>query len=239
MPTRIMRDGILTSPRVNLLSEGAELFYRRLMSVVDDHGRFYATPMLLHAAVYPRRLDKITEGKIASHLAECQKALLLVRYTVKGEEYLQLEDFGQRVQAKSKFPNPPDSTVVHGEEPESPVNIRLGVVVVEGEVGGEGQRTFARWSESLNGIEAVPADHGVFAYAEKVGIPREFLALAWAWFEKTYGQGGRRASKKYKDWPGVFRDAVEGGWPKLWFFDNATGECRLNAAGLQLQRELA
>ena len=36
MPTRILRDGILTSERVNLLDWEAEVFYRRLLSVGDD-----------------------------------------------------------------------------------------------------------------------------------------------------------------------------------------------------------
>ncbi len=40
MPNRVIREGILNSQRVNKLTEPAELFYRRLMSVVDDFGRF-------------------------------------------------------------------------------------------------------------------------------------------------------------------------------------------------------
>lgn len=35
MPSRILREGILTSERVNALAPLEELFYRRLMSVVD------------------------------------------------------------------------------------------------------------------------------------------------------------------------------------------------------------
>jgi hypothetical protein len=42
MPVRILREGILTSERVDTLSPAAEVFYRRLMSVVDDFGRFSA-----------------------------------------------------------------------------------------------------------------------------------------------------------------------------------------------------
>ena len=36
MPNRILREGILTSERVNALSWEAEVFYRRLMSAVDE-----------------------------------------------------------------------------------------------------------------------------------------------------------------------------------------------------------
>ncbi len=50
MPNRIIREGILTSEAVNSLSWEAEVFFRRLLSVVDDFGRltpvrlFYALP---------------------------------------------------------------------------------------------------------------------------------------------------------------------------------------------------
>ncbi len=51
MPTRILREGILTSETVNRLSLGAELFYRKFMPVVDDYGRYHAHIHLLHANV--------------------------------------------------------------------------------------------------------------------------------------------------------------------------------------------
>lgn len=137
MPTRIIRDGILTSERVNLLSERAELFYRRLMSVVDDHGRFYANLTLLRAHCYPLKLDSVKEDSIKKHLAEAEDAGLIVLYTVAATAYLAMQDFGQRVQSKSKFPDPPEvSTVDHGESPRVTVDSRLvGVGVgVENEV---------------------------------------------------------------------------------------------------------
>lgn len=251
MPTRILRDGILTSKRINLLSESAELFYRRLMSACDDHGRYFADPMLLISGCYPRKLDKITEQAVTCHLAECVAAELVDLYDVGGQRYLVMLDFGQRVQGKSKFPNPPEkttvppkSTVNHGESPEPTVIPRLGVVeggvVVEGESAApppKGGLTFGAWVKQVSG-DPIPADHAVFAYATKVGIPREFLELAWVWFEKTYGPGGRRAGKKYTRWPQVFQDSVEGGWSKAWYF-TADEQCKLTTVGLQLQRELS
>ncbi len=47
MPVRLIRPGILSSLRVNRLTEGQEVFYRRLLSVVDDFGRYDAVPALL------------------------------------------------------------------------------------------------------------------------------------------------------------------------------------------------
>lgn len=107
MPSRIVREGILTSERINALSPNAELFYRRLMSVVDDFGRFSANPTLLRASCYPLKLDSVKEDSISKHLAECVGARLIVLYTVAGKAFLELQDFRQQVRAKeSKYPSP-------------------------------------------------------------------------------------------------------------------------------------
>jgi len=107
MPSRIVREGILTSERINALSPNAELFYRRLMSVVDDFGRFSANLTLLRASCYPLKLDSVKEDSISKHLAECVGARLIVLYTVAGKAFLELQDFRQQVRAKeSKYPSP-------------------------------------------------------------------------------------------------------------------------------------
>lgn len=108
MPTRMVREGILTSERVNALSTNAELFYRRLMNVVDDFGRYSANPTLLRASCYPLKLDSVKEDSISKHLAECVGARLIVLYTVEGKSYLELVDFRQQVRAKeSRYPAQP------------------------------------------------------------------------------------------------------------------------------------
>ena len=105
MPNRIIREGILTSNRIAQLTPLAELFYRRLMSVVDDFGRYTANPTLLRAFCYPLKLDSVKEDSIMKHLAECVGAELIVLYTVEGKEYLEMRDFKQQVRAKdSKYP---------------------------------------------------------------------------------------------------------------------------------------
>lgn len=106
MPNRILREGILTSERVNSLTWPAEVFYRRVMSVVDDYGRYYATPALLRAACYPLHLDKVSDADIDKWLTECVRAGLVSVYPAQdGKRYLQLHDFRQQTRAKtSKFP---------------------------------------------------------------------------------------------------------------------------------------
>lgn len=107
MPSRILREGILTSERIASLSWPAEVFYRRLMSVVDDFGRYFAKPMALRAACYPMQLDRVKDAEIEKWLCESQDAKLIRMYSVDGQTFLELLDFRQQVRAKkSKFPDP-------------------------------------------------------------------------------------------------------------------------------------
>lgn len=98
----------MTSERVSLLSWPAEVFYRRLHSVVDDFGRYYATPMLLRAACYPLQLDKVSDQDVGKWLGETRKAGLVRVFESGGKQYLVVLCFRQQVRAKaSKFPQPP------------------------------------------------------------------------------------------------------------------------------------
>jgi hypothetical protein len=119
MPTRVVREGILTSERVDQLSELAELFYRRLMNVADDHGRYQAHPTLLRAACYPQRVDRYTDAQVTEWRDECARAGLLLVYRVGRSEYLQMVDFRQQTRSKSKYPDPistPESVQIRGDE---------------------------------------------------------------------------------------------------------------------------
>jgi hypothetical protein len=107
VPNRILRDGILTSESVSMLSWGGEVFYRRLISVVDDHGRFHALPKLIRSACYPLHIDKVSDADIEIWLTECVIATLVTVYQADdGKRYLRIEKFGQQVRSKSKFPEP-------------------------------------------------------------------------------------------------------------------------------------
>jgi hypothetical protein len=85
------------------------------------------------------------------------------------------------------------------------------------------------------GEKPVPADDPIFAYAARVGLPEEFLALAWAAFKNRYLT--QHPDKRYRDWRRVFRNAVEGNWSKLWWLDPAAGTYGLTTVGLQAKRD--
>jgi len=137
MPNRILRDGILTSERVARLGWDEEVFYRRLMSVVDDYGRYYATPMLIRAACYPLMLDKVSDSNVEKWANACQNAGLIQIYVGQdGKKYIQLLDFKQQLRAKeSKFPDMRSTCVADAMHMQS--NAHLDVVVDVDVDGGE------------------------------------------------------------------------------------------------------
>jgi hypothetical protein len=92
MPSRLLREGILTSERVDQLDAAAEVFYRRLMSKVDDHGLFDARPSILRSSLYPLRVDRVREADIARWIAACEKAGVIALYAHEGKPYLQMMD---------------------------------------------------------------------------------------------------------------------------------------------------
>jgi hypothetical protein len=117
MPNRIIREGINDSERVDRLSPEAEVFYRRLMSAVDDFGRFDARPVVISAKCFPLRREN--PNRISKWLAECciGPNPLIVVYEVRGRRYLELQDFRQQVRSKnSKYPAPADGSPVGVDE---------------------------------------------------------------------------------------------------------------------------
>jgi hypothetical protein len=97
-----------------------------------------------------------------------------------------------------------------------------------------GSVDLATWIESVKaaGEQPVPEDDPVFEYAESIGLPIDFLHLAWLEFRHQYTQPG---AKRYIDWRAVFRKAVRGNWLKLWWLEG--GETyALTTRGVQAQR---
>lgn len=107
MPTRLLRESILDSERVCSLSFPAEVFYRRLMSVVDDFGRFDGRLSVLRSRLYPLQIEKVREADIERWIAECVKAGLIVLYSVSAKPYILFRNLGEPRAKESKYPAPP------------------------------------------------------------------------------------------------------------------------------------
>ena len=128
MPKRLLREGILESRAVNSLSEAGEILYRRLMSIVDDYGRFEADPDLIRARCFPLQLERWPTSRVTSVFTELHRDSPLVTVYYGGDKtYFQINKFNQRLQAKSRYPSPvlngdpPCSTVLNGDPPCSTV----------------------------------------------------------------------------------------------------------------------
>ncbi len=195
-----------------------EVFYRRLHSVVDDFGRYYADLGLLRAGCYPRQLTKVSDSDIGKWLRACVDAALVRVYPAKdGESYLEVLDFGQQVRAKkSKFPEPLSTCVADAAQTQS--NAHLGVSVfgvVSEDVGVSGAAAPA----------PIPAKTKI---EKKTGMPADFgVSLrveAWA-REKGYGHLAEHLeafkrkvaarSYAYADWDAAFMEAIREDWAKL------------------------
>ncbi|MEO7387411.1 MAG: hypothetical protein ABIX37_10780 [Gammaproteobacteria bacterium] len=110
MPNRIIREGILSSERIASLGWAEEVFYRRLMSIVDDYGRTDANLQLLRSRCYPLQTDDVRTADISRWMAACQKAGLILGYEVADKCFVEVNNFGQQQRTASKFPNPPSRT---------------------------------------------------------------------------------------------------------------------------------
>lgn len=107
MPSRLLREGILDSEAVNKLTPAEEVFYRRLMSVVDDYGRFDGRPSVLRSRLYSLRIDGVKESAIVGWLDACERVGLVARYSSGGKPYILLGKLGSPRSKGSKFPDPP------------------------------------------------------------------------------------------------------------------------------------
>lgn len=77
------------------------------------------------------------------------------------------------------------------------------------------------------GEAPIPGDDPVVRYAERIGLPPDYLELAWDRFAAKYVN----TSQRQASWPQKFRNAVEGNWYGLWYM-NGSG-WTLTTAGQQ------
>jgi uncharacterized phage protein (TIGR02220 family) len=106
MPNRIIREGIITSDRIEQLDPAGEVFYRRLLNKVDDHGLYDARPSILRSSLYPLRLDRVREADCTRWIAACEKAGLIALYEAGGKPYLKVLDTRWQVRSEPKYPPP-------------------------------------------------------------------------------------------------------------------------------------
>lgn len=109
MPQRFLRPGLTTSDRWNSCSFEAQSMYIRILTLVDDFGRYDGRIPILHAHCFALRPD-IKPQDSAGFRSELQTKGLLDVYTINGKEYIQVLRWQERARSeRSKYPDPQDS----------------------------------------------------------------------------------------------------------------------------------
>jgi hypothetical protein len=96
-------------------------------------------------------------------------------------------------------------------------------------------KTFVAWLDDVraSGGRAISEYRPVWDYAERVGIPDDWVELAWIQFRKRYSTDEKAKRKRYADWRRTFLNAVEGNWLGLWCWSDRDQAFRLTTVGVQ------
>jgi len=190
------------------LSWAGEVFYRRLISVVDDFGRYHAHPTLLRAACYPLQLDKVSDSDIGKWIRETEEAALVRVYPAEdGKRYLEISDFRQQKRAmRSKYPEPPDSHM-HSEctadATQTLANEHLG--------GGERRETNAEGKAARKRATTLPEGFSVSERVKTWADSKGFTGLD-RYLEFFIGRMSANG-KTYVSWDQAFMNCINEDWP--------------------------
>lgn len=107
---------------------------------------------------------------------------------------------------------------------------------------GRKKLTFAAWLDGIrkSGEKPIRPYQPVWETAKTLGIPDDWIEIAWIRFADRYTNDPGHAGKKYIDWRRHFLNAITGNWLQLWYFRD--GVPLLTTAGVQadlLTREAA
>ena len=111
MPTRLLKDSIHQSERLNKLSDFQYRVWVNLITYVDDFGRGDARPAIIKGTCFPLR-ERLSNGDIEAALQALAGAGCVGLYEVDGKPYLYFprwESHQNIRNKKSKYPAPPQS----------------------------------------------------------------------------------------------------------------------------------
>lgn len=89
------------------------------------------------------------------------------------------------------------------------------------------------------GEKPISDEHYIRTYATDSGITGEMLGLCWHRFVEEHTIGARK-TKKQKDWPQTFANAVKDNWYRFWYVKDGevlkTSQCELFKAAFDAKR---
>lgn len=117
MPQRFLRPGITDSEKWNAVPFDAQSLYIRLITLVDDYGRYDGRISVImgHAFSVWNEMHADCQQDVVKVTASCQQLLtsgLVSFYESGGKKFLQLTNWQERARGKSKWPDPNDSNLL-------------------------------------------------------------------------------------------------------------------------------
>lgn len=124
MPQRFLRPGITNSDAWNSVSFGAQSFYIRILTLVDDYGRYDGRIQILHSHCFALRSD-IKPQHSAAFRSELQSSGLILVYELDGKEFIQITKWQERARGPSKYPVPQESAGIRSELQRNPASLAI------------------------------------------------------------------------------------------------------------------
>lgn len=124
MPQRFLKPGITSSPKWESCSWQGQSFYIRLLTLVDDFGRYEANPILLRSHAFPLRED-IRVDTIERLCSETSAARLVYYYQFCGKRYLQIINWTERTRSDKSYYPSPDAPECSGVYPNSDIPLPI------------------------------------------------------------------------------------------------------------------
>lgn len=242
--SRNIKPGFFKNELLGQADPMLSLLFVGLWTLSDRRGILEDRPLRIKAELFPYR--DITD--IAGYLTELERLGFLERFTAKGVALIHIPTFAKHqsphpTEKPNEFPGIEEKDEQKQDAEQLPVKKPLdngGLHVVatlnpyslkdESRKQQRKPRGFLL-SEFLeackqNNEPAISGYKPLWDYTEKVGIPKEWVVLAWRMFRRKFADD----KKRYLDWRHTFRNYVENNWLKLWTLD-ASGQCLMTSTG--------
>ena len=239
--SRNIKPGFFKNPEIAELCFQDRLLFIGLWTLADRDGYLEDRPKRIKMELFPADNVDVESGLVA-----LESLGFITRYSVGESRFMHVCKFLEHqhphhLEKPSTIPKPETnpgqvSDKTQCNPSDSLIPDSLNPIKAPAKIGGAPLIEFKTFTANCKAAgEKLISDYkAVWDYAEKTGIPTDWIALAWRTFARTHADSG----KKYKDWRIVFLKAIRGNWMKLWYFD-AAGNCLMSSNGFAEQKFVA
>jgi hypothetical protein len=255
---RTIKPDFWTDEKITECSMSARLLFIGIWNFADDNGNLQRSAKKVKMQVFPA--DSLDCEPL---IQELMSHGMLIEYSVNGEFFMHIKGFKKHQvinrPSKSGIPQPPindDSMNTHGvlldgkegkgkEEDKDPPNPPLQGGEAPVEPSAEKPKRERKDRCSLKtfldrcrqaGETAISGYEPLQKYVDGVGLPMEFVQLAWDVFKAEHSPEGANERRLQADWRKHFLNYVTKGYYRLWYADAANGTYSLTTQGVQAQR---